>query len=254
MLSARQQHCLDRMGITRWKLHDKKTLPREETQTAKQDIPAPLPLPDKPVLVPASAFAEQAEKRVILKNYDLDNWADTQLAIEACKNCELAESCTRKVPGKGNAHADLMIIGEAPGQDEDIQGLPFVGRAGQLLDRILSTIGLNSQDVFITNILKCRPPNNRDPKIHESDACAQFLYAQIKLIKPKIILSVGRISAQTLLKDSRPLGQLRSTLYQLPNTEIPLLVTYHPAYLLRNPAEKAKVWHDIKILQKQLQA
>ena len=252
MLSARKQHCLDRMGIISWIPFDKKVLASEVTPPVKQITPEPLPIESKPVLVPASAFVEQAEKRVILKNYDLDNWADTQLAIEACKNCELAESCTRKVPGKGNAHADLMIIGEAPGHDEDVQGLPFVGRAGQLLDRILGTIGLNSQDVFITNILKCRPPNNRDPKHHEADACAQFLHAQIQLIKPKIILSVGRISAQTLLKDSKPLGQLRSTLHQLPNTDIPLLVTYHPSYLLRNPAEKVKVWHDIKMLQKQL--
>lgn len=251
MLSARQQHCLEGMGITRWTIRK----PPENVVSPQLDaevIHLPKNTEHKPILVPASAYAEQTEKRITQKNYDLDDWSDIQKAIEACRNCQLAESCTKKVAGKGNPKADLVIIGEAPGQDEDLQGLPFVGRAGQLLDRILLSIGLNSQDVFITNILKCRPPNNRDPKAHEIDACSQFLNAQIKTIQPKIILSVGRISAQSLLKIQSPLGQLRGKQYLLPDTEIPLLVTYHPAYLLRNPAEKAKVWQDMKALKAQL--
>ena len=251
MLSARQQHCLEGMGITQWKI--KKASVNIAIHQADADvIQQPKAEQYTPILVPASAYVEQTEKRIAQKNYDLDDWSDIQKAIEACRNCQLAESCTKKVAGKGNPKADLVIIGEAPGQDEDLQGIPFVGRAGQLLDRILLSIGLNSQDVFITNILKCRPPNNRDPKIHEIDACSQFLNAQIKTIQPKIILSVGRISAQSLLKIQSPLGQLRGKQYLLPETEIPLLVTYHPAYLLRNPAEKAKVWHDMKELQRQL--
>ena len=146
-----------------------------------------------------------------------------------------------------------MIIGEAPGHDEDLQGLPFVGRAGKLLDKMLQAIGLDLEQVYITNILKCRPPNNRDPRPDEVQACSPFLQAQIRLLKPKVILSVGRISAQNLLQEQSPLGKLRGRQHRLPQTDIPLLVTYHPAYLLRNPADKAKAWEDLKALQRVLQ-
>lgn len=184
--------------------------------------------------------------------FELDDWPNTLAAIEACQQCELASSCHRKVPGKGNQQADLMIIGEAPGHDEDLQGLPFVGRAGKLLDKMLQAIGLDPQQVYITNILKCRPPNNRDPKPDEVQTCSPFLQAQIRLLKPKVILSVGRISAQNLLHEQSPLGKLRGMQHRLPNTDIPLLVTYHPAYLLRNPADKAKAWEDLKALHRLL--
>ena len=250
MLSPRQQHCLDHIGITRWTRAETNTTLPEPLLSDRAVSPQPqLAEPRIEVFIPVSVQPALAEKADNLKNYDLDHWPDLQLAIEACTNCELSQNCTRKVAGKGNTQAELMIIGEAPGQDEDLQGLPFVGRAGQLLDRILQAIGLNTQDVFITNILKCRPPNNRDPKLHEADACAQFLSAQIKFIQPKVILSVGRISAQTLLKDHSPLGQLRTRQHVLTDTNIPLLVTYHPAYLLRNPTQKVKVWHDMKNLK-----
>jgi len=146
-----------------------------------------------------------------------------------------------------------MIIGEAPGHDEDLQGQPFVGRAGQLLDKMLSAIDIDPASVYITNILKCRPPNNRDPKVEEVRACSAYLRAQIALVKPDVLLSVGRISAQNLLQDNSPVGQLRGRQFQLPDSDIPLLVTYHPAYLLRNPPEKAKVWEDLKALQRLLQ-
>ncbi len=186
------------------------------------------------------------------QRFELQDWDQTLSAIEACHNCALGDSCTQKVPGKGLQRAELMIIGEAPGRDEDLQGLPFVGRAGQLLDKMLLAIRLDPQQVYITNILKCRPPNNRDPQPQEIDACAPFLQAQIKLVQPKVILSVGRISAQNLLHDSRPLGQLRNSVHRLPQTDIPLMVTYHPAYLLRNPAQKSKVWEDLKALHRLL--
>jgi DNA polymerase len=157
------------------------------------------------------------------------------------------------VPGKGHQQADVVIIGEAPGHDEDIQGLPFVGRAGQLLGRMLQAIDIDPQQVYITNILKCRPPQNRDPKTEEVAACSRFLQAQIKLIQPKVIFSVGRISAQNLLQVQTPVGKLRGQQHVLPHTDIPLLVSYHPAYLLRNPAEKSKVWQDLKALHQLLQ-
>jgi DNA polymerase len=145
-----------------------------------------------------------------------------------------------------------MIIGEGPGHEEDLRGEPFVGRSGQLLDKMLLGIGLSRSQVFITNIVKCRPPNNRDPHAKEVQACASFLQAQIKHIAPRVILAVGRISAHHLLNSSSPVGKLIDQIHQLPGSDIPLKVTYHPAYLLRNPSAKSIVWKDMKILHKML--
>jgi DNA polymerase len=146
-----------------------------------------------------------------------------------------------------------LIVGEGPGHDEDIQGEPFVGRSGQLLDRMLAAIGIAREQVYITNIVKCRPPNNRDPKQDEAQHCRAYLEAQIKQIAPKVILSVGRVSAHNLLGSSEPVGKLIKQMHKLPGTEIPLKVTYHPAYLLRNPKAKAIAWQDLKLLFQMLQ-
>jgi len=167
--------------------------------------------------------------------------------VSDCTKCELHKSRTQTVFGTGNAHADWLIIGEAPGADEDRQGDPFVGRAGQLLNSMLLAMGLQRGQVFIANILKCRPPNNRDPKPEEVVACESYLRQQIDLIKPKIILAVGRIAAQNLLKVDTPIGKMRGNQYQYPDSELPVIVTYHPAYLLRSPREKRKVWEDLKV-------
>ena len=248
MLTARQQHCLHGIGITAW--HKRSSVSNETEELLPEAISQPAHVSQ---FVEASAAPiNEIPVSVKPQTFDLTDWPQTLQAIEACHNCELANSCTRKVPGKGSQQADLMIIGEAPGHDEDVQGIPFVGRAGQLLNKILQAIQLDPNSVYITNILKCRPPNNRDPHADEVQACSQFLEAQIKLIQPKVILSVGRISAQNLLKDHKPLGKLRGQKHVLPNTNLPLLVTYHPAYLLRNPAEKAKVWQDMKALHRLL--
>ena len=149
--------------------------------------------------------------------------------------------------GVGNPDADWLVIGEAPGADEDRQGEPFVGRAGRLLNSMLSAMGLPREQVFIANILKCRPPNIRDPKPEEDIACESYLRQQINLIKPKIILAVGRIAAQNLLKVETPIGKMRGQRYQYPDSDLPVVVTYHPAYLLRSPREKRKVWEDRKV-------
>ena len=149
---------------------------------------------------------------------------------------------------------DLLIIGEAPGQEEDRRGEPFVGRAGQLLDRMLVAIGLDRDTVYITNVLKCRPPDNRDPKPEEVRACAGYLRRQIELIEPRAILSVGRISAQSLLETAAPIGRLRGEWHTYGPRSTPLLVTYHPAYLLRKPAEKRKAWTDLKAVRDHLRA
>jgi len=245
VLTARQQHCLQGIGITAWQ--SRSSISAElavevEEQVVEQFIKPPIEE------ISAAPPSQQEAVKIEPQTFELNDWPQLLEAIDGCQNCALAKSCTRKVPGKGLQQADLMIIGEAPGHDEDLQGIPFVGRAGQLLNKILQAIQLDPNQVYITNILKCRPPNNRDPHIDEVQACSQFLQAQIKLIQPKVILSVGRISAQNLLKDHSPLGKLRDKNHLLPGTDLPLLVTYHPAYLLRNPAEKAKVWHDMKAL------
>lgn len=250
MLTTRQQHCLHGIGITVWQTRPSKETAAEES-VSFPEVQAAI----EPTGSAAVAPAEKAEtwvKPVKRQHFELNDWPQLEQTIQDCQNCELAKSCTRKVPGKGQKQADLMIIGEAPGHDEDLQGIPFVGRAGQLLNKILLAIQLDPESVYITNILKCRPPNNRDPHIDEIAACSQFLEAQIKHIQPKVILSVGRISAQNLLKDQSPLGKLRTQNHVLPGTNLPMLVTYHPAYLLRNPAEKAKVWQDMKALHRLL--
>ena len=172
-------------------------------------------------------------------------WSDLQDEVSACRQCSLCESRTQTVFGSGSASSGWMIIGEAPGESEDRQGEPFVGRAGQLLTEMLRAIGLKRDDVFITNILKCRPPNNRDPLTVEVEACSDYLHRQIAWLKPKIILAVGRVSAQNLLKTDKNIGQLRGTVHSLDG--IPLIVVYHPAYLLRSPLEKRKAWQDLQL-------
>jgi uracil-DNA glycosylase len=173
------------------------------------------------------------------------NWFDLESEVAVCNKCELCESRTRTVFGTGNKTADWMIIGEAPGQHEDEQGKPFVGKAGALLTEMLRAVGLDRDDVFITNILKCRPPGNRDPKPKEADSCSYYLRRQRELIKPKIILAVGRISAQTLLKTDAPIGKLRGKVHDLDGS--PVVVVYHPAYLLRSLLEKRKAWQDLQL-------
>jgi DNA polymerase len=169
--------------------------------------------------------------------------------ILGCTACGLCETRTQAVPGVGSWTADLLVIGEAPGQEEDRRGEPFVGRAGQLLDRMLAAISLDRQTVYITNLLKCRPPNNRDPRADEVQACAGYLRRQIELIDPKAILSVGRISAQSLLETDDTIGRLRGRWHRFGPNGTPLRVTYHPAYLLRSPAQKRKSWEDLKAVR-----
>ncbi len=184
-----------------------------------------------------------------------DNWDELQQAVRTCQACALHQTRTQSVFGAGALPADWMIIGEAPGMEEDKAGLPFVGRAGQLLTRMLASLSLNREQVFITNILKSRPPNNRDPLPAEIAACWPYLQRQIQLINPRIILVVGRIAAQTLLKTSKPIGHLRGQVHYLTHHDrsIPLIVTYHPAYLLRQPIEKAKSWQDLKLAMRTFQ-
>ncbi|NOR36287.1 MAG: uracil-DNA glycosylase [Woeseiaceae bacterium] len=171
------------------------------------------------------------------------DWTTLRDAVATCTRCKLHESRTQTVFGVGNPNADWMVIGEAPGAEEDRRGEPFVGRAGKLLDEMLQAAGQGRESVFIANILKCRPPNNRDPEPAESAECRRYLERQIELVQPKIILAVGRIAAHLLLETDTPVGRLRGTTHYLDKT--PLIVTYHPAYLLRSPSQKRKSWDDL---------
>jgi len=170
-------------------------------------------------------------------------WQSLQAEVASCTKCELHSSRTQTVFGIGNHNADVLIIGEAPGQDEDAQGEPFVGRAGKLLDAMLLAIGLQREEVYIANILKCRPPGNRDPHADEVSQCHPYLQQQIELLQPKVIFAVGRIAAQSLLQTDETVGKLRGRLHDFQG--IPMIVSYHPAYLLRKPTEKRKSWHDL---------
>lgn len=173
------------------------------------------------------------------------DWPELRQLVSACERCALHKTRTQTVFGVGSQNADWMIIGEAPGAEEDRRGEPFVGRAGKLLDEMLRALRLDRESVFIANILKCRPPNNRDPAKDEALACRAYLDRQIELIQPRLILAVGRIAAQHLLQTDQPLGRLREKLHYLYDGQIPLVVTYHPAYLLRSPTQKRKSWQDL---------
>ncbi|HHC74369.1 MAG TPA: uracil-DNA glycosylase, partial [Thiothrix sp.] len=186
---------------------------------------------------------DKADDRVDLNHA---TWDSLEQQVTRCQRCDIHRYRTQTVFGVGNRQADWMIIGEAPGADEDRQGEPFVGRAGQLLTNILAAIHLPREQVYIANVLKCRPPNNRDPYKKEIHHCQDYLKRQIELVQPKIILVVGRIAAQTLLQTQLPVGKMRGKIHYLPELQIPLVVTYHPAYLLRQPVEKRKVWDDLR--------
>jgi DNA polymerase len=180
-------------------------------------------------------------------------WDALRARVVACTACELCRTRTQTVFGVGDPGARLLIVGEAPGAEEDRQGEPFVGPAGRLLDEMLRAIGLNREQVYICNILKCRPPNNADPTPAQAAACRPFIARQIALINPQLILAVGRVAAQNLLQVTTPLNRLRGQIHHCNTVDsgasLPVWVTYHPAYLLRSPQEKARAWEDLKMVR-----
>jgi uracil-DNA glycosylase len=202
-----------------------------------------------PVPAQTPAVIETVAGAVVPARPDVSgmDWTQLQQTVSQCRLCDLHAGRTQTVFGTGNRSADWLVIGEAPGRDEDLQGEPFVGRAGQLLNAMLLAAGLKREQVYIANILKCRPPNNRDPRPEEVVCCEPYLARQIALIQPRIILAVGRIAAQNLLKTDTPIGKLRGTVHHYADTGIPLVATYHPAYLLRSPLDKRKAWEDLKL-------
>jgi uracil-DNA glycosylase family 4 len=245
-MDSRRRGYLRALEIDVW---ERRSLPGEFTVETPDTVaptvaekPADFPAPSRFAgSLPPSAAASHSAGTVEVAGYD---WPELEVAVKGCTRCPLHSSRTQGVFGVGNRKARWMIVGEAPGAEEDRQGEPFVGRAGQLLNSMLRAIGLQREDVFIANILKSRPPHNRDPKPEEVQACIPYLFRQIELVNPTLILCVGRIAAQTLLDTTVTIGKLRGQVHRLASGR-PMIVTYHPAYLLRSPVEKRKSWADL---------
>lgn len=238
-MKQHQRHCLDLMGIQVW---EERKEGRRETSPEESNSDLSSSIASHPSSVASGDL------------YSGLNWSQLSEQVAECQACrELVANRTQTVFGVGNRDADCFVIGEAPGAEEDRQGEPFVGRAGQLLNAMLAAIGLRREQVYIANILKCRPPNNRDPKPEEAEACDAFLQRQIGLVQPKIVLVVGRIAAQNLLKTTTPISKLRGQVHRLVSG-VPVVATYHPAYLLRSPQEKRKAWFDLCLARTELLA
>jgi uracil-DNA glycosylase family 4 len=252
--SERQRAMLEVMGLRVWSPPEAQGQQASEAPAVLVDEPAPaeavrMAAPRAPLRERAPAAPPAASEAVDAAGLD---WPALREAVASCTACPLAQSRTQTVFGTGHPQAHWMIVGEAPGEAEDLSGEPFVGRSGQLLDNMLRAIGLGrdggdapdaATQVFIANTLKCRPPGNRNPQPEELARCEGFLIRQIELVRPKIILAMGSFAVQSLLRSSAPIGQLRGRVHSYQG--VPLIVTYHPAYLLRQPTEKAKAWDDL---------
>ena len=208
--------------------------------------------PSAPAAVSANVPAEASAGATLYKS-SADALAAVRTDIGDCTRCKLHTQGRKQIVfGVGNPDADLMFVGEAPGADEDVQGIPFVGRAGQLLTKIIEAIDLKREDVYIANVIKCRPPGNRNPEPDEVETCEPFLFQQIDVIKPKVIVALGTFAARALLRTLDPISRLRGRVYEYRGSK--LIPTFHPAYLLRNPASKREVWEDMKVVRRLLKS
>jgi uracil-DNA glycosylase len=234
MNSQLRREYLDALGLKTWTLRDTPASPVGAAGAAAVTATAT-----------AAAIALAVGDVSAARESGAD-WDELRARVAVCTRCSLSATRTQTVFGVGNPNADWLIVGEAPGAEEDRKGEPFVGRAGLLLNSMLHAIGLAREQVYIANVLKCRPPGNRDPGAGEAAECLPYLERQIALLKPKIMLAVGRIAAQNLLRTEKTLGALRQQVHRFGVSQVPLVVTYHPAYLLRTPTEKRKAWDDLK--------
>lgn len=259
-----QRKMLAEMGIHLW-MKEKTApvpvpVPVPQEKTLSRPVGHPLPQGGEgmknSVLTPSSACGREAEERAISPAHM--DWPQLQAAVAQCTACSLCKSRQNPVFGMGNPQAHVMVIGEAPGEQEDRQGKPFVGKSGQLLDNMLATLRLTRADdtpecqVFIANVLKCRPPLNRNPQPEEVLRCEPFLLRQVQLVQPRVILALGRFAIESLLRTKDPVGRLRGRVHRYADT--PVIVSYHPAYLLRQPQEKAKAWEDLCLLREVISA
>jgi len=256
--SERQQAMLREMGIRLWQpptapeapssvppapAATAATVVTRTADTARAEPPAALPAPRPPVAAAPAVIARRPSA------VDRMDWPALREAVATCRACSLCERRQQTVFGVGHEQARWMLIGEAPGEQEDLQGEPFVGKAGQLLDAMLATLSLTrseasaEQQVYIANVLKCRPPHNRNPEPQEVAQCEPFLKRQVELVKPRLIVAMGRFAVQSLLQTQEPIGRLRGRVHHYEG--VPVVVTYHPAYLLRNPLDKARSWDDL---------
>ncbi|MBX3621493.1 MAG: uracil-DNA glycosylase [Rhizobacter sp.] len=254
--TERQIAMLGEMGIRVWTRGLDVPMPVMEavsTSTSPSPSPSPsIPAARAPSTAPAAApsfVAQPASAGAPPPGVEGLGWPELRAAVAGCTACKLCSGRTQTVFGVGNEQAHWMIVGEAPGEQEDLKGEPFVGKSGQLLDNMLRAVGLTrgeappAQQVYIANTVKCRPPGNRNPEPAELAQCEPFLIRQIALVKPRIILAMGRFAVQSLLRSTEPIGRLRGRVHTYQG--VPLVVTYHPAYLLRNPEDKARAWDDL---------
>jgi len=242
---------LGAMGVTLWLPADDGATPDGAAQATGEPAARKVGFEPTPApVVPPTRGAPIADDVATL------DWEALRARVASCRACRLCEGRTQTVFGVGNRRAHCMIVGEAPGEKEDLQGEPFVGAAGQLLDRMLPAIGLTRGDaeparqVYIANTLKCRPPRNRNPEPDELARCSVYLVRQIELVQPRLLLAMGRFAVQTLLNSADPIGRLRGRVHRW--RDLPVVVTYHPAYLLRNPADKSRAWADLCLAAAQL--
>ncbi len=239
-------------------LLEKKTPEKAATpKPAPTHVTLQAPVKESPVRItkkeeaPKNDFVLTPNKELLAKAKDA-NWEELLKIVSRCEACPMAGTRFHTVFADGAPGAPLVIVGEAPGRDEDLEGIPFVGKSGQLLTKILESVGLvRGKDVAIINVLKCRPPNNRDPKPEELDACEGFLLRQLSLLQPKVLLLAGRFATSSLLKSDKPLSRLRETVHTvfIDDRPVPTVVTYHPSYLLRSPVEKEKSWRDFVMVK-----
>jgi DNA polymerase len=243
MVDARQAAYLQALGVEFYVPRGTPALVEEpQPEVAPQVATVPRPAPAMPAPMPPPAPSSMPAAPPIPDGL---GWDELRATVAACTRCDLHATRTQTVFGVGNPQARWMFIGEAPGQEEDRRGEPFVGRAGQLLDAMLRSIGLDREQAFIANVLKCRPPGNRDPRPVEAAACRGFLERQVALVDPTLVVAVGRIAAQDLLATETPIAKLRGKVHSFGAKGWPLIVIYHPAYLLRSPSEKRKAWQDL---------
>jgi len=259
--SERQALMLEEMGIRVWTRAE--VAAPAEVEAAPEPAPAPVQnrepasAPRAPMAVPAVPAAPAARPPAVQVVARADrptgtetmDWPTLREAVAGCTACGLCQGRTQTVFGVGNERAHWMVVGEAPGEQEDRQGEPFVGKSGQLLDNMLRALGLTRDEagperqVYIANTVKCRPPGNRNPEPQELSQCEPFLMRQIALVQPRVILAMGRFAVQSLLRSNEPIGRLRGRVHSYQG--VPLVVTYHPAYLLRNPEDKGRAWDDL---------
>jgi DNA polymerase len=240
MSEPEQLEYLKSLGIPLWVPKD-----FQLSEVTENVVPAvaETAVPEEPQQAPEIQLAESPAETAEL------DWPALSTMVENCMACGLHASRSQPVFGVGNQQADIMVIGEAPSADEDKQGEPFVGGVGLLLNQMLQAINYPRESVYIANIVKCRPPDDRNPHKDETSHCATYLHRQIALVAPKVILAVGKVAAENLLQTDLPVGKMRGNQYHYAALNIPVIVTYHPAYLLRSPKEKRKSWEDLKQLR-----